>query len=97
MEVKPSEDGLINVVAYVSYTRVMTKIIDGQEYMAQTSGTLTCPPPESKDFTPYNELTKEQVGGWLDELTGVNEIDNSLDSEIYQLSHPPLKTLPLPF
>lgn len=97
MEVKPSDGNLQNVVAYVSYTRQVTETINGTEYSAQTSGIITCPEPNPNNFIPYNNLTKEEVNSWLDEITCVSEVDKSLDSQIQQLSNPPLKILPLPF
>ena len=51
----------------------------------------------TEDFTPYDELTKEQVVGWLEASMDVPAMDLSLDEQIYLLINPIDVTLPPPF
>ena len=54
------------------------------------------------DFTPYDDLTEEQVVGWIQSAlgeNGVNSIQANLDSQIEAKKNPPLTptVLPLPW
>lgn len=89
----PSKDGLIDVVVCVNAYRVAT---DGN-YSAQTPISMGCATPSETDFTAYNDLTFDQVCGWLDAGTNLEEIDANLDVQIEELKNPPTLVLPTPW
>jgi hypothetical protein len=60
-------------------------------------GTLSVPTPSPEDFTPYPDLTFDQVCGWLDAGLDVVTIDANLAQQIENLINPPVVSLPLPW
>jgi hypothetical protein len=97
MDCKPVEDNLQDVVVTIHADRLYNVEIEGKTYNARWYGTASCPLPNGEDFTPYDQLTYEQVCGWLDNLLPVVEIDLNLDAQIENQVNPPIITLPLPF
>lgn len=71
LDVRLSEDGLTNVVYGVHWS---LSAIDG-DYTASSYGSVGVPPPETADFTPYDQLTKEQVEGWVVAALGQEQVD----------------------
>lgn len=97
METKPAEDSLSDVVVIVHWRRNATTAIDEKFYFTDSYGTYSCPLPSGEGFTPYEDLTKIQVEGWLDSGLDVAEIDAGLDSKLELLINPPVIVLPLPW
>lgn len=97
MEEKPQEGSLTDVVAIVHWRRNATTIVDGKEYFASTFGAYSCPAPSPEDFTPYDEITEDQVYGWLDAGLDVASINLNLTAQLDQQINPPLIDLPLPW
>jgi len=64
---------------------------------AETYGAQAVLPPSEEDFTPYNELTKEQVVGWLEATIDVPAMNLMLDNQINLIINPVDVTPPLPF
>ena len=93
MDTKPQEDGLIDVVVIVHWTRTAQ---DG-DINVSSYGTMGCATPSATDFTAYPDLTYEQVCGWLNAGLPVAEIDLSLQSQIDNIINPPIIVLPLPW
>jgi hypothetical protein len=58
----PQVDGKTDVVVNVRFNITG---VDGQ-YTANTEGSQICTLTSGQEFTPYNELTQNQVIGWLD-------------------------------
>lgn len=97
LECKIQEGDLQNVVYTIHYRRQATEVDGDKTYFAETYSTLSLPAPDPSDFTPYEDLTKEQVEGWLDELLPVSDIDASLDAQIELQKNPTTSTPPLPW
>ena len=97
MQTKPKDDSLTDVVIIVDWRRSATTTVNDQEYYTDVYGAMACSQPSSSDFTPYDQLTYEQVCGWLDAGLPVAEIDAKLDVALENLINPPVVTLPLPF
>lgn len=93
MDTIPSEDGLTDVVSVVHWRRQAT---DGQ-YFADVYSTLACAAPDPMSFTPYADLTFEQVCGWLEANLDVASLDAGLDQQIENEINPPIVQLPLPW
>jgi hypothetical protein len=92
MEVSPSLDGLTNVVKKINFTY---EAVDG-EYRTWIRDNYFCPNPSSTDFTAYDNLTKEQVIGWLESGLDLVDLQKQLQDKIDMLKIS-LVSLPLPF
>ena len=96
-----SEGELTNVVNMVHWRRTATQGIEGEVgyYFADVYGALPITNPDPDDFIPYDQLTKDDVDGWLDEMTEPTptELDENLAANIELQINPVEETLPLPF
>lgn len=97
METKPSEDNLTDVVVIVHWRRNASTTVNEKFYLADSYGTYSCPLPTGEGFTPYEDLTKVQVEGWLDAGLEVDKIDSALVSTLENMIDPPVIVLPLPW
>ena len=97
MDCKPKEDLMTDVVVEIHWRRNATKTFEDKIYNADVYGAYSCPLPSGEGFTPYEDLTFEQVCSWLDSGLPVDEIDLGLASQIELLVNPPLIVLPLPW
>ena len=93
MDTKPQEDGLIDVVVTVHWTRTAQ---DG-DINVSSYGTMGCSTPSATDFTAYPDLTYDQVCGWLDAGLPVIDIDLGLQNQIDNIINPPIIVLPNPW
>jgi hypothetical protein len=60
-------------------------------------GANSMPYPTGEDFIPFNELTKDQVCGWLESTLDIDAMEESLDKQLELLINPVNVTLPPPF
>ena len=97
MNCYPSVDNLNDVIFCIHWRRSATTIVNEKEYYTDIYGAFTCEQPNPQDFTPYNDITYDQVCGWLNAGLPVAEMDASLDVALENLINPPVVTLPLPF
>ena len=97
MECKVQEGNLQDVVIIVFWTRLATQQSGGKEYTASQYGSYACPAPNPSSFTPYNNLTQQQVEGWLNSGLDVTAIDATLDAQLQNQITPPVVQLPLPW
>jgi len=59
------------------------------DFNASTYGTCSfTPDPDSPSYTPYDELTQEQVVGWVQESLGKDTVEASLAGQIEAQQHP---------
>ena len=93
MECKKKEGSLINVVSKIYWIRNVINDI----YNFQVQGEYYCPEPIGTDFTPYEDLTYEQICKWLESGINYAEIDLYLNSQIENKINPETIILPLPF
>jgi hypothetical protein len=70
---------------------------DGQ-YTASVYSTCSVPAPNPDDFTPYEDLTLNQVLGWI-WANGVDKdaTEAAVQTQIDNLINPPVVTLPIPW
>lgn len=72
--------------------------VDG-EYSSSIPGSSSFPEPtQGGQFTPYADLTQEQVLGWCWE-NGVNQtsVEASVTQQVTTLANPPVVNPPLPW
>ena len=91
--VKPTEGSLTDVVITADWRCNGTQ----DQYSGTCYGSTSFAPP-SGEFTPYDELTEQQVLDWCYE-NGVDKtaIEANVSAQIENQINPPMVTLPLPW
>lgn len=89
-DIYPSKDGLTNVVKKV-YWKV--DCVNNGKYYFET-GDYLLPTASGKDFTAYDNLTKEQVLAWLD--VDFEQVKAELEQKIDAINNPTI-SLQLPW
>lgn len=92
-----NEDNLQQVVIIAHYRYQGNEVVDGKNYFAEVYGTVNLAPPNPEDFTPYNELTKDQVEGWLAASLPVEAMQSNIATQIQNQVAPTVTTPPLPW
>ena len=94
LDCKVKEENLNDVVYTVHwrYTAQNENEINAEMYGAQAIGA-----PSEDEFTPFDEITKEQVIGWLETSLDVTAMQAQLATQIDLLVNPISVTLPPPF
>lgn len=92
--VKPVEGSLTDVVVTAAWRCSAT---DGQ-YSGSVYATVSFQAPAASDFTPFDQLTQEQVLGWV-WTNGVdkNAAEAAVAQQIANQINPPITTPPLPW
>ena len=104
----PSLDGMDKVIYTIHYRaqKVYSETIfdaetetssDKDLFTADTYGALSVPAPHEASFTPYDEVTKEMVEGWLTEGLDCEAIEANLDAQIQNFLNPPIVAYALPW
>ena len=89
----PQAEGQTDVVFNIAWRVTGTQ----DQYTATAYGTCTVPGP-GDPFTPYDQLTQDQVLGWV-WANGVDKdaYEASMASQIANQINPPVVTPPLPW
>lgn len=93
LDSKPSFDGMEKVINVIHYRAEK----QNEDYIASTYGALMVDAPHEASFTPYDEVTKEMVEGWLESGLDTEAIEANLDSQIENFFNPPIVVYPLPW
>lgn len=96
LDCKPQEDGLTDVVVTAHWRVDAT---DGT-HTSGVYGTQSFTLNQEGDFTPFEDLTQDQVVGWVKDnmgTEGVASLEANLDTQIENLVNPPIVTPPLPW
>lgn len=70
---------------------------DDGEHFATAYGSVGVTWKEGDPFTPYEDLTFQQVWGWVAEAIDVDGVKASLEKQIQEQINPPIVSLPLPW
>lgn len=95
----PNLNGQQNVVANIEWKAVAEDYIDGNKYVAEKIGIIGSGfSPNITDFTPYNQLTEQQVLNWV-WSNGISKegIELTLQGDINNQINPPIVVPPLPW
>ena len=94
LDCKPQEDGLTDVVVTAHWQCTGTQ----DEYSAQVYGTASFTLEQGAGFTPYAELTQDQVLGWVWN-SGVDKdaTEANVTAQLENQINPPIVTPPLPW
>ena len=76
-----TSDGFVVTVHY------NVSAVDG-DYSASTYGTVGYTEQPGEQYTPYDQLTEQQVVGWVQESLGKDTVEASLDSQIEAQKNP---------
>jgi hypothetical protein len=103
----PSLDGMDKVISTIHWRAqkdYVTKYKDSEykdkeytAFTADTYGALAVDAPHEASFTPYDEVTKEMVEGWLTAGLDTEAIEVNLDAQIENFLNPPIVAYPLPW
>ena len=95
----PQYEGETDVVVSASWNCFGTKEVDGKEYCAVQMGSVTFTLDNLENFTPYKDLTEEQVLGWIfavvPDLKEMSE--QTVKTIIENQENPPIIYPPLPW
>ena len=100
LEAYPTASGESDVVFTAHWQLHATEEVDGTTYTAQSIGTQGLTYTSGSAFTPFEELTLEQVQGWVENSMGTGSVDNmkaSLATQIANKINPPVVTLQSPW
>jgi hypothetical protein len=95
MEVVLNQDGLSNVVNNVDW-RLIATTEDG-DYFAEHYGKQYVSNPDADTFINYEELTKEKVVSWLENILNVEQLKENLAYQIDLQINPITALLNPPF
>ena len=96
----PTASGETDVVFTAHWQFHAQEIVNEVTYSAQSIGTAGIPLHSGSTFTPFNELTLEQVTGWVVESIGTGSVDNMKDNLAQQIAdkiNPPILVLQSPW
>ena len=100
LEAYPTAEGETDVVFTAHWQLHATEEVDGTTHTAQSIGTQGLTYEAGTPFTPFEELTLEQVQGWVENAMGEEQVNNlkaSLATNIANQINPPIVTLQSPW
>lgn len=97
MQCKPTEGQYTDVVINAGWRCIGTQTANNIDYTMTNNGQVSFPMPEGS-FTPYADLTQEQVLGWV-WANGVDKdfTEASVQVQIDNQINPPVIQPPLPW
>lgn len=98
MECYPTYQSQTDVVFQVGWVCYGSQMINGVRYASQQIGVCPVTYTSGSPYTPYNQLTENQVLGWV-WSSGVNKTatEASIQASIDVQVNPSVVTLPLPW
>lgn len=98
MDCYPQADGKTDVVFTVHWTCSGQQVSGGNTYTGLVYSTCSLPAPTGPSFTPYSQLTENQVLGWI-WSNGVDKAatEAAVAQQIANQINPPVVAPPLPW
>lgn len=95
LETAPSENGLEHVVKTIHWKYIASNGV----HTADIIGRANLDPPDPIAYTPYMELTKEQVISWLEAKLAldIEEMKLAVDHKLQNIITPPITRPSLPW
>jgi hypothetical protein len=90
-------EGLPNVINVIHWRYNATKVEGDKTYFADTYGSSSVSHPNPQNFTPYEDVTEEEVINWLEQILPVETMQSGLEANIALQINPTEVTLPLPW
>lgn len=88
------EDGLQNVVTTVHWILTGT---DEDNISATVYGSQGVGQPNPEAFTPFPDISEEQVIGWMESSMDVDALEANIAIQIDLIKHPVTEVLPAPW
>jgi len=98
MDCYPQVGSETDVVFTVHWNCSGQQTVNGKTYNGYVYGTCAVPAPSGSAFTPYDQLTEQQVLGWI-WANGVDKFttESAVATQIANQINPPVVTPPLPW
>ena len=98
MDCYPQAEGQTDVVFTVHWTCAGTETQNNQTYNASVYSTCAVTYVAGSPYTPYAQLTQQQVLGWIWE-SGVNQqaTESAVQTQLNNQINPPVVSPPLPW
>jgi hypothetical protein len=98
MDCYSQENSETDVVFTVHWTCAGQQVSGGNTYTGSVYSTCAVPAPTGGSFTPYNQLTEQQVLGWI-WANGVDKAatEAAVQQQIANQINPPVVQPPLPW
>ena len=98
LDCRVQEDGLSDVVYSVHWRCSATEVDGDKTYSASVYSTCSIPGPNPASFVPYDQLTQEEVLGWI-WANGVDKAatEAAVQQQIELKKHPVVVSPPLPW
>ncbi len=96
----PTEDGEVDVVFTAHWSLTAEDTFGGEPVIGYVYGSQGLVHDAKEPFTPYANLTEEQVIGWVKEAMGdeaVLQYETAVVDQINNQKNPPVVTPPLPW
>lgn len=97
MDCKVQEGDMSDVVITVHWRFQGNETSNGKNYFAESYGATTVGMPDPQTFTPFDQLTQEQVVGWLEQELDVTTMTATLQENINLQINPTNVTLTPPW
>jgi hypothetical protein len=100
MSCYPQAEGQTDVVFLVYFGVSKTATVNNEPYLSVASGYVNLTYVAGGTYIPYDQLTQEQVIGWVQSAlgeTGVADYEARVDAQIESAMNPPVATPPLPW
>lgn len=104
MKCYPQEAGETEVVFQVGWscnasapTGVVNPAGDSLYYASSVNGEVNVAYVPGQPFTPYDQLTQQQVLGWVWEVVNKTEVEGTVTANVQSQSDNPIVTPPLPW
>lgn len=95
LQVKILENTLENVVFQADWRYTATS--QDEEHVEQAVGLASIPAPDPDNFTPFEDLTEEQVKDWVENEVDFNKFKEYLDNIIEEKINPPTEAKDVPW
>ena len=90
-------EGLANVINVIHWRYNATQVDGDKTYYADIYGSSSVAQPNPQNFTPYADVTEQEVINWLEEILPVEDMKLSLENNIALQINPVEVVLPLPW
>ena len=90
-------EGLPNVINQIHWRYNATKVENDKTYFAETYGASSVSQPNPQNFTPYEDVTEQEVINWLEQILEIEDMQSGLEANINLQINPVQVTLPLPW
>lgn len=97
LEYIPNKNGLENVIANVNFRCTGEETVNGVLYSSICETNATLEEPDVNNFTPLNEVTKEQVISWVETTSSYRFVVRHLTGDLKMKQKPQTIELISPF